>query len=390
MRKNKRFLSGLMVTVLLLITAFHLNEVKAGSPNQSFYASVKKSEEVKKVSLSMVGDVLLHTSVEKTSKDSKGRYFFLPIFTEVKKLIQSYDLAIVNQETILGGEELGITGYPMFNAPTELGDAISDTGFDVILHANNHALDRGEKGIINTLKFWRKNYPDLAILGMYDNKADSKKIFIKNVNGIKIAILNYTYGTNGLTPPVNMPYAVDYLQLKKVSSDIKKARKAADFVIVCPHWGTEYSHGISSYQKYWTKIFLTHKVDLVLGAHPHVIEPIEWLKDKKTGHEMLVYYSLGNFMNGTGDKRAIGNRYLGGMAKVTIEKKGTEAAKIKEFGVKALVNHREDRNFGSKIYSFSEYSEALAKKHVIKSQHNKFSMKYARNLFHQVWGKYWD
>lgn len=389
MRRQIKTFSILLVTTLLLLVFGGSFETLLASHKVPSVFAVKASEAKRKVTLSMVGDVLLHMTVENTSKDKKGNYNFKPIFTEIKDLVKSYDLAIVNQETILGGEELGVTGYPMFNAPVEIGDAIYDTGFDVVLHANNHALDRGKKGIINTLKFWRTKYPELDILGMYDKEEESKKIYVKEVNGIKIAILNYTYGTNGLKPPVDMPYAVNYLVENKVEADIKKARKKADFVIVCPHWGTEYFHGVSDYQKYWTNIFLKNKVDLVIGAHPHVIEPVEWVKDKKSGHKMLVYYSLGNFLNGTEAINALGNRYIGGMATVVIEKKGNRKAQISEYGIRALVNHRENKLYGSKIYELSDYSEKLAKKHAIREQHKGFSLKYCKDVCNQVWGKLW-
>lgn len=389
MKNLKKYISVLLVTNLLLIMSGTIFEMTIFASNGASLLAVKASEVKYRVNLSMVGDVLLHSSVEETSRDKNGKYNFFPIFTKIKKRVKLYDISIVNQETILGGEELGVTGYPMFNAPVEIGDAIYDTGFDIVLHANNHALDRGKKGIINTLKFWRTKYPDLSILGMYDNKQDSQKIFVKKVKGIKLAILNYTYGTNGLKPPVDMPFSVNYLEKRRVEEDIKKAKKLADFVIVCPHWGTEYFHGVSDYQKYWTNIFLKNKVDLVIGAHPHVIEPIEWVEDKKSGHRMLVYYSLGNFVNGTRDQAALGNRYLGGMATVVIEKKASQKPRILDYGVIALVNHREEKLFGSKIYELSEYSDKLANQHVMKSQHKDFSLKYCEDVCNQVWGNLW-
>lgn len=379
-------LYSLVVTILLLNIIIYKIPVLATDSTTDIKNELKDKKEV---SLSMVGDVLLHTTVENTSIGKDGKYNFKPIFKKIKKLIKSYDLAIVNQETILGGVELGITGYPMFNAPTEIGDAIYDAGFDVILHANNHALDRGKRGIKNTLKFWRNTYPTLDILGMYDNEKDSKKIYIKEVNGIKIAILNYTYGTNGIKPPTDMPYAVEYLVKKNVESDIKIARKKADFVVVCPHWGTEYFHGVSDYQKYWTDIFLKNKVDLVLGAHPHVIEPIKWMKDKKSGHKMLVYFSLGNFVNGTIATGALGNRYLGGMAEVVITKEDGKRAEISDYGVRALVNHRENKRFGSVIYELADYNDKLSKKHAIRKNHRGFNVKYCVDTCDRVWGKLW-
>ncbi len=374
MKKYSNGKSIYLILILIFTVCFNQSAVSAAE---------------KRVTLSMVGDVLLHTPVVKASDDGKGGYDFKPIFKNLKNVIESYDIAIVNQETIPGGKELGISGYPAFNAPYEIGDAIADGGFDIVLHANNHALDRGKKGVVNTLKYWKSKHPLLAVLGMYGNKKDSEKIYVAEKNGIKIAILNYTYGTNGIKPPADMPFAVNYLEKARVEADIKKARRMADFVVVCPHWGTEYNMGISDYQRYWTDIFLKNKVDLVIGAHPHVIEPIEWVKDKKTGHRMLVYYSLGNFVNATAMTGAIGNRYIGGMAEVTIIKEGEDRARVGEYGITALLAHREDKRNGFAVYKLSEYTEKLMSKHQARTVHKGFNLKYCIDICNKVWGGLW-
>ena len=142
--------------------------------------------------------------LEKTAKDCPellpmslsegGNYDFSAVFAQMKEEIQAADLALVNQEVILGGAQLGVSGYPAFNAPYELGDALADTGFDVILHATNHALDKGKKGILNCLSFWQENYPDIAVLGIHDSQEAQQEIYVYEQQGIRIAILNYTYG----------------------------------------------------------------------------------------------------------------------------------------------------------------------------------------------------
>ena len=255
------------------------------------------------VTLTMVGDVLLHTPVEESCQAEDGSYDFSILFANVKDEVQAADIAIVNQEVIIGGEELGVSGYPSFNAPYEVADALADTGFDVILHGTNHAMDQGKKGITNCLSNWEKKYPDIKILGINKSQDAQDTITVLEQNGIKIAVLNYTYGLNGIALPSDMPYAVNLLDEEKVKADIASAKEQSDFVIVCPHWGTEYSLQPDSMQKKWTKIFAESGADLVLGTHPHVIEPIEWVEDETTGHQMLVYYSLGNFVNWTSSSR---------------------------------------------------------------------------------------
>ena len=319
--KIKKIIALGLAVALFSVNVTAVDEALAEGKNEVSSAAKTNSKEGE-LDLVMAGDVLLHLRLAYWSDNGKGGYDFNPIFKTIKPLIEKADLAIVNQETILGGKELKVTGYPTFNGPYELGDALVNAGFDVVLHSNNHALDRGKQGIYNCLNFWKK-YPKIKTVGINTSEAQKKKLCIYKKNGIKVAILNYTYGTNGIPLPKDMPYAVNYLNKKEVISDIKRAEKEADFTIVCPHWGTEYLRGISEYQKAWSQIFVENGVDLVLGCHPHVIEPIKYVTDKKTGHKMLVYYSVGNFVNSTMSNGRVSDRYIGGLAKVKL-KRGTD------------------------------------------------------------------
>ena len=368
--------------------AFADNEVGNEVKNETAKEAKQKSNE-NELDLVMAGDVLLHTRLAYWSENGKGGYDFNPIFKLIKPIIKKADLAIVNQETILGGKELGVSGYPTFNGPYELGDAIANAGFDVVLQSNNHSLDRGKQGIYNCLNFWKK-YPKIKTVGINTSEAQKKKLCIYKKNGIKVAILNYTYGTNGIPLPKDMPYAVNYLVKDEVIKDIKRAEKEADFTIVCPHWGTEYFRGISDYQKIWSKIFVENGVDLVLGAHPHVIEPIKYVTDKKTGHKMLVYYSLGNFVNSTMSDGRVGDRYVGGLAKVKLKRGTDNKVRIAKYGVKATVMHNGGTRFGSSVYPLTQYTEELAKKNVMKTQDNMFSLNFCKKVCNEVWGKLWD
>ena len=371
-----------------LYAAFADNEVGNEVKNKTAKEAKQNSKE-DEFDLVMAGDVLLHTRLAYWSEDGKGGYDFNPIFKLIKPIIKKADLAIVNQETILGGKELGVSGYPTFNGPYELGDAIANAGFDVVLQSNNHSLDRGKQGIYNCLNFWKK-YPKIKTVGINTSEAQKKKLCIYKKNGIKVAILNYTYGTNGIPLPKGMPYAVNYLVKDEVINDIKRAEKEADFTIVCPHWGAEYFRGISDYQKIWSKIFVENGVDLVLGAHPHVIEPIKYVTDKKTGHKMLVYYSLGNFVNSTMSDGRVGDRYVGGIAKVKLKRGADNKVRIAKYGVKATVMHNGGTKYGSRVYPLSKYTEELAKKNVMKAQDYMFSLEFCKKVCDEVWGKLWD
>lgn len=348
----------------------------------------ENNHDAPEISIIMVGDILLHTPVAKSGMQEDGSYNFDAVFENVKDEITAADLAIVNQEVIIGGEELGITGYPSFNAPYELGDALVDAGFDVVLHATNHTLDKGGKGVNNCLDFWKSNYPDIAVLGINESKEDQdNNIYVYEQNGISVAILNYTYGTNGISMPADMPYAVNLLDEEKVTEDIKKAEELADFTIVCPHWGTEYRLISSAEQERWTDIFLENGADLVIGTHPHVIEPIEWVSGDN-GNEMLVYYSLGNFVNWTSSSgEGIANRMVGGMAEVTICKNETGEAYISYYGVEPLVCHLSEGTNGVTTYLLSDYSQQLAAENMIIIQDSEFSLEYCENLCDEVWGE---
>lgn len=367
-------------------------EASAPAPESTPLPTPEPTPEPCKVSLLMVGDILLHTPVEKSALQEDGTYSYDAIFANTKELIGEADLALVNQEVILGGIDLGISGYPAFNAPYEVGRDLVEAGFDVICHATNHALDKGKNGLLNCLSFWETEYPDIQVLGIHDSAEDS--LFIYEQNGIRIAFLNYTYSTNGVSLPEGMPYAVDMLtqgNREKILADIRRAEEEADFTVVCPHWGTEYRLTNDASQEKWAKLFLENGVDLVLGTHPHVIEPIEYWQDEESGHNMLLYYSLGNFVNWTSSSGdGIANRMVGGMAQITLEKDESGTVSISDYGVKALVCHLEEGTNGVTVELLSDYSEEKAASNAITRQDPAFSYEYCVNLCNEVWGDLWE
>lgn len=343
------------------------------------------------ITLLMVGDVLLHDRVEECAVQDDGTYNFDALFSNVAADIQAADVAIVNQEVIIGGEELGVSGYPCFNAPYAAGDALVKAGFDVVCHGTNHALDKGRKGIVNCINYWKENHSQIAVLGINETEEEQNDIYIYEQDGIKLAILNYTYGTNGIALPSDMPFAVDLLDENKVIADIKKAEQLADFTIVCPHWGTEYVLEQTKEQERWAQIFLENGVDLVIGTHPHVIEPIEMLVDSATGNRMLVYYSIGNFANWTSESgKGKADRMVGGMAKVTIGMDEGGNIIITDYGVTALVCHVSYGANGVYTMKLSDYTESQSLQSEMINQDSSFSKEYCINLCNKVWGDLWD
>ena len=342
-----------------------------------FRVSAAQSGEV---NIIMVGDILLHDGIEKCALQDDGTYDYSEVFRHTRSVIEAADMAIVNQEVIIGGKELRVSGYPSFNAPYEIADELAETGFDVICHATNHALDRGKSGIENCLEYWRENHPDVETVGIYTSREERDDICIYEKNGIKIAVLNYTYGTNGIPLPQGMPYAVDVLDEKRVIADLADAEEAADITIVCPHWGTEYDHGISAMQKKWTKVFAENGADLIIGTHPHVIEPVE-VYETDDGRRVPVYYSLGNFINWTsGSGKGVADRMLGLMADVTVEKEADGETLIKDYGVRPLVAHVESEVNGSTVYFLEDYTQAKSFLNEIRKRDANFSYRYCEDL----------
>lgn len=356
------------------------------SPPAPTLAPTPEPTPVPEIRLVMVGDILLHTPLAASGKKPDGGYDFSAVFENLKQEIEKADVALVNQEVIIGGAELGISGYPSFNAPYELGDALVDSGFDVVLHATNHALDKRKKGILNCLSFWQENYPDTAVLGIHDSQESQQEIYVYEQQGIRIAVLNYTYGTNGVPLPEDMPYAVDLLEEDRVKADLQRAGELADFVVVCPHWGKEYVLEQTKEQEKWAKLFAENGADLVLGTHPHVIEPIEQVT-ADNGGQALVYYSLGNFVNWTaGTGAGVANRMVGGMAQVTVSLDDSGEAVITEYGVLPVVCHVEGGFGGVTVYPLWEYTEELAVRNEIVRQDGSFSLRYCQELAERVFG----
>lgn len=341
------------------------------------------------VSIVMVGDILLHDGINRTCRMEDGTYDYSGIFKNVRDEIKEADIAIVNQEVIIGGRELEVTGYPSFNAPFEIADELAATGFDVVCHANNHVYDRGETGLVNCITYWEENHPNIKIAGICDSQREDYIPVIEE-KGIRIAVLNYTYGTNGVNIRGGDRYSVNKLSKDRVISDLKKAEESADFTIVCPHWGIEYDLEPSEEQREWADIFIENGADLVIGAHPHVIQPVEWIEDEVNGRKMLTYYSLGNFVNWTAGKgQNTGYRVVGGMARVRVSHDALGRVTIIDNDVEALVTHLSKNIDELTVYRLNDYVDRLAESNEIIKNDASFSKEYCIDLCNKIWGDGW-
>lgn len=372
--KNKKILSfvipvvaAVLVMVSLAVSGHITKKADEKNPTATTAVSVVNEESTEntkpqnsKVTLMAVGDNLIHNTLIAAGEQEDGSLDYTSLYANIKPEIEKFDIAVIDQETILGGSSFDYTGYPMFNSPWEIGEAAIDAGFDIFNCATNHTMDMGWQGIEKEIEFF-SNHKEVVQLGVNADETSYDQITYYEKNGITFAMLNYTYGTNGIPLPEDKPWCVNLLEKEKVTKDITEARKHADVVIVFPHWGTENSHDISDYQEEYTKLFSDLGVDIVIGCHPHVIEPVKWVENKETGKKMLVYYSVGNFISHQIEL----DQLLGGMAQVTIEKHGEEIeiSSAKFVPIVCHYNRGEDGKFKFNVYKLSDYTNELAESH---------------------------
>lgn len=307
-RKKDKVLRIFVVLIILIIGIyFGYNKLLNNHNNISSDSKVNVDDNNHSTSISLImaGDNLINDKLYNAAKKDDGSYDFKSMYSYIKDIVKNYDLAYYNQETILGGSEIGVSSYPAFNSPYEVGDATIDTGFNLVSLATNHTLDRGEKAIINSLNYWN-NKSNVLTSGSYLSNNDRNKVNIKEVNNITYTMLNYTYGTNGIKVPEGKEYLVNiwpctgnnpdndtkYQEYKEVvKKDILRVRDKVDLLIVAMHFGVEYTHVPTNYQIDMAEFLSSLGVDIIIGTHPHVIMPITYINDT------LVIYSLGNFLS---------------------------------------------------------------------------------------------
>ena len=340
-RKRKLKLGNIFIAIsLIILFSLVLIYFFGGSSSKNLQQETKKDSQLQEnkeekeqeyqASMVMVGDNLIHSSIYKDASDGKGGYDFRKMYELVKPIIQKYDIAYYNQETVLGGKELGVSDYPTFNSPQEVGDAMIDAGFNLVSLASNHTMDSGEKAVLASREYWNSKSDVLAV-GSYSSIDDRDKVRIVTKNNIRYTMLNYTYGTNGISVPSGKEYLVNvwptnleindvekdtqYQEYKKqVKKDIEQVRDSVDVLMVAMHWGVEYTDEATEYEKDMASYLASLGVDIIIGAHPHVIQPVTWI-DKT-----LVIYSLGNFISAqyqTDDY----NKMVGLMTSLEIKKK---------------------------------------------------------------------
>ena len=334
--------------------------------------------EDKTIRLVAVGDNLFHAGVHLSGKQSDGTYDYSFLFETIQPYLDDADIKIINQETIFGGNHRGNDGhlgYPLFNTRTEVGDAIAKAGFNVVTQSTNHTVDQGLDGLLHCAAFWKDNYPEIMICGIRSEADSNPPIQTMEMEGVTFAFLNYTYGPNlGSFPSQYEGYMdilcyydeksriLDFTKLNpRVIEDIKRAEEIADVVVVCPHWGTEYITKQSSYQEKFALEMTEAGADLIIGTHPHVVQPVTYV-ESENGNKSLCYYSLGNYVSTQKQVECM----LEAMAVVTftVTPEGEFYINEEETGVLPLVcQYTQGSVRIDNIYLLDEYTEELALKH---------------------------
>lgn len=315
MRSNKKISIELKkIFFALLLVFFIILVISNVSKSPLQFSGTKKTEEQTSaevippdttINMAVIGDIMCHGPNYQDAYDAKTKtYDFSTFFTQIKSYISNADVAIGNLETTFAGGTKAYSGYPTFNSPPELAQAVKDMGIDVLTTANNHSMDTGYNGLENTIDELDKI--GIEHTGTFKSQESKDTILIKDVNGIKIAILSYTYGTNGIAIPKGKEYCINLIDKDLIKSQLDKAKELnPDVICVSMHWGIEYKTKQNSEQEQLADFLFENGADIILGSHPHVLEPMEkrtvTLEDGST-KDGFVIYSLGNFCSAQKDK----------------------------------------------------------------------------------------
>ena len=329
------------------------------------------------IRITAAGDNLLHNTVSFACALPEGGYDFHPVYENIKKIIEGSDIAFINQEVMLTGEA---SAYPNLAAPTENADALIDAGFNVINLATNHTLDKGVSGLETCLENVHAR-PFDAVLGAFRTEEESTQLCILEKQGIRFGFLSYTYGLNGYRLPSDKQWKIALIDETKIQNDLAAIRPECDYLIVSMHWGNEYQTTESSYQNELAQLLCDGGADLIIGTHPHVLQPMKWL-EREDGHKTLCAYSLGNFVSNQ-HKRAT---MLGGILEVELlfEEDGT-LKEIASAGVIPTVTHYKKGHYT--IYQLTEYTDELAAEHGMQGYETPFNMTYLAELSNKILGE---
>ena len=313
-----------------------------------------------RISFAAVGDMISYTGTIRDAKSCAvegGRpYNFAPIFANVRHVIEGADIAFINQETPLAGESFGYSSYPHFNTPRDIAYDIAEAGFDVVNIATNHMLDQGSKGLEETIKFW--NTLPVTVIGGYLDENDLDNFRIIEKDNIKIAFLSYTYSTNGYRLQSGYDIKIPYIDEALIERQSKAAGELADLVFVSMHWGNENSMKTNASQRDLARKMCSWGVDVIIGHHPHAIQPVEWVVEGE--NRLLCVYSLGNFAA----EQEFDYQLLGGLVTLDIVRENGEIFIDKPI-LHPTVYYYDKRFYKNSTYLFEDFTVDMEKSHGI-------------------------
>lgn len=336
-----------------------------------------------------VGDNLMHRSCTLSAKNADGTYDFTKHFANMADIFKAADLAVISQDTVLGGIELGATSTEtgIFNTAVELADGMADAGINVVLAANNHIMDEGSAGLNTMMSYFSTKYPNITLLGVNNSREAKDEPVYVETNNIKIAMINYSYVSNQTADLDASPYLLNQYDENWLSDILKQAREEADFIIAFPFWGEQNSMDYTQEQERQAQFLADNGVDLIIGSYPHVVEPVKWIT-AENGDRTLVYYSLGNFQS---IQNTVENM-LGGQANVTISKE-EDGTHISDYSLDFVVTHYEQRESSEyydivTTYPLADYTSDLAARHGMSvSGNEEFNLASLQGLSSQILSK---
>lgn len=388
-REVKVFLSVILAMVLVFGTGVLLVMKKDGGsvPVEAPVENTQQEETTQEILPSVsvdflsVGDNLIHDGIyEQANKRAGGNgYDFSYCYENIASDVSSADIATINQETVIS-QSNSPSGYPLFNSPKEVGDEIARIGFDVIAMANNHMIDKGAKGLSEAIDYW-DSVEGTVRTGAYKNEQELNQVEYIESNGLKIGLVGVTQYTNGLSLPSDSELKIIYSSNEdEIKRKIKAAKEVCDAVLVNVHWGNEYQTTPTQDQKNLAKKMALWGADVIIGHHPHVIQPVEFI-EKDDGSQTLVAYSLGNFIS----QQNTPARVIGGMLNYTLTKDfNTGKLSIDNVRFVPIVTHYVRGSHDVKIYKLSQYSDDLAKKQSGRLKDSSFDVAYIENFVSDI------
>lgn len=370
----KKYIWILLISLVVGCFVFMIN-----TDDNPQNAPIKK-DHIVDISCVAVGDNLIHSSIYKHNRKSDGTYDFTDMYKNTNQYTQDADISYINFETICAGKELTLSNYPKFNGPFEVIDGVNSAGFNWLSGCSNHSDDRGEEGIRRQLHYIHQNFPEMTMTGLHDSKEDASQYKIIEVKGVKIGLLSYTYGLNYGSLPYDRAYMVDIIRKDKIAQDMANLNEISDLQLVSMHWGTEYQLEPNDNQLELAQFLSDLGADVIIGTHPHVIQPMDYLTGKD-GNQTLVMYSLGNFISAQAESQTM----LGGMVKWNI-RFNTQTKEFTFENVQFLptVTQIALKYKSYHTYALKDWNNELGNQHALKQKGQDISREYFINLVNKV------